>query len=98
MKKSLNIIATIDQPELLENMVERLAYRHSDLGFSKEIMPEGRKALETASTETYVNGTMSIEFDNKEENINMPFITCFLFTCIKGKNDPYQLIWSSSLS
>ena len=98
MKKSLHIIATIDQPELLENMVERLAYRHSDLGFSKEKMPEGRIALETASTETYVSGTMSIEFDNKEENINMPFITCFLFTCIKGKNDPYQLIWSSSLS
>ena len=98
MKKSLNIIATIDQPELLENMVERLAYRHNDLGFSKEKMPEGHKALETASTETYVGGTMSIEFNNKEENINMPFITCFLFTCIKGKNDPYQLIWSSSLS
>ena len=39
-----------------------------------------------------------IDFETGEEHINMPFITCFLFTCIKGKTDPYQLIWSSSLN
>jgi hypothetical protein len=54
--------------------------------------------LETSSTETYVSGTMAIDFEDGEEKINMPFITCFLFTCIKGKTDPYQLIWSSSLN
>jgi hypothetical protein len=102
MKQHLHISASFDQPEFLQNLVERLAYRRYDLGFGNEKMPAGLKALETSSTETYVSGTIALDFDNEtgdpKEHINMPFITCFLFTCIKGKTDPYQLIWSSSLS
>ena len=33
----------------------------------------------------------------KDEVINMPFITRFLFTCIKEKKDSYKLEWSFSL-
>ncbi len=102
MKKNLHISATFDQPEFIQNLVERLAYRRYELGYSKQIMPTGFKALETSSTETYVSGTMALDFhadaNMSEEKINMPFITSFLFTCIKGKTDPYQLIWSSSLN
>ncbi len=102
MKQTLHISAAFDQPEFVQNLVERLAYRRYELGFSKEKVPVGFKALETSSTETYVTGTMALDFSNTEkgceERINMPFITCFLFTCIKGKSDPYQLIWSVSLS
>ena len=102
MKQTLHISATFDQPEFVQNLVEKLAYRRYELGFSNEKMPRGFKALETSSTETYVSGTMALDFPadtgTGEERINMPFITCFLFTCIKGKTDPYQLIWSSSLS
>ena len=101
MKTRLHISASLDKPELLQNLVERLAYRRYDLGYGNEKMPEGLKALETSSTETYVSGTLELDFNEKgfkKEHINMPFITCFLFTCVKGKSDPYQLIWSSSLS
>jgi hypothetical protein len=102
MKKHLHISAAIDQPEFLQNLVEKLAYRRYEFGFSKQGMPRGLKALETSSTEAYVSGTVALEFpaDTKEgvEKINMPFITCFLFTCIKGYGDPYKLIWSTSLS
>ena len=98
MKQYLRISATFDQPELVQNLVEQSAYRRYELGFSNEKMPRGFKALETSSTETYVSGTMAIDFGTNEAPVNMPFITCFLFTCIKGKTDPYQLIWSSSLS
>ncbi len=97
MKKLLHISAAFDQPELVQNLVERLAYRRYELGYGTQMMPRGLKALETSSTETYVSGTMAIDADNNEI-INMPFITCFLFTCIKGKSEPYQLIWSSSLN
>ena len=105
MKQTLHISAAFDEPEFVQNLVERLAYRRYELGYGNEKMPAGLKALETSSTETYVSGTMAIDFvqqnsfeENGEERINMPFITCFLFTCIKGKTDPYQLIWSSSLN
>jgi len=98
MKKNLHIAATFDQPEFVQNLVERLANRRYEFGYGNQKMPKGFKALETSSTETYVSGTLAINFGKYEEQINMPFITCFLFTCIKGKSDPYQLIWSSSLS
>ena len=102
MKKNLHISASFDQPEFVQNLVERLACRRYELGFSKQHMPRGFKALETSSTETYVGGTMAVDFPadttKSEERINMPFITSFLFTCIKGKTEPYQLIWSSSLN
>ena len=102
MKQTLHISASFDQPEFVQSLVEQLAYRRNAIGFENEKMPSGLKAVETSSTETYVSGTMAIDFPSEtetgEERINMPFITCFLFTCIKGKSDPYQLIWSSSLS
>jgi hypothetical protein len=98
MKKDLHISAVIDQPEFVQNLVERLAYRRYDQGFEKQQMPRGLKAIETSGTETYASGTMAIDFEDGQEPINMPFITAFLFTCIKGKTEPYQLIWSSSLN
>ena len=97
MKRHLHISAFLDEPEFVQNLVERLAYRRNEIGYGNQAMPKGLKAIETSSTETYVSGTMAIDTGN-DETINMPFITSFLFTCIKGKSDPYQLIWSSSLS
>lgn len=97
MKENLHISASFDQPEFVQNLVERLAYRRYDLGYGNEKVPRGFKALETSSTETYVSGTLAIDAAGNEP-VQMPFITCFLFTCIKGKSDPYQLIWSCCLS
>ena len=96
MKKSLHITATIDQPGFLEDMVEKLASRHNDLGYANQKMPNDREALETSSTETFVSG--SVDIDESGENINMPFVTSFLFTCAKGRSDIYRLEWASSLS
>lgn len=96
MKKSLIITATIDKPDLIEDMVEKLADRKIDIGYSRQAVPPDLKAIDTSTTETYVSGTVAIEFN--DEKINMPFITCYLFTCIKGKQKPYQLEWASSLS
>ncbi len=96
MKKALQIQATIDQPGFLEEMVEKLASRHNDLGYGRQRMPNNREALETSSTETYVSGTLAMDFEDQQ--INMPFITSFLFTCTKEEDGIYNLEWSSSLS
>ncbi|MBS1760840.1 MAG: hypothetical protein JST23_12025 [Bacteroidetes bacterium] len=97
MKKLLHISAAFDQPELVQNLVERLAYRKYDIGYGNEKMPEGWKALETSSTEAYVSGTLKID-GSDNNHFDMPFISCFNFTCIKGYGDPYKLIWTSSLN
>ena len=101
MKKIITS-ASFDQPDQLQQFVERLACRRYELGFSKERVPDGLQAIETSSTEAYVSGTIALNFiagtKAAEERINMPFITSFLFTCVKGENERYQLIWSTSLS
>ena len=96
MKKTLHIKAIIDHPGFLEDLVEKLASRHNNIGLSKPKIPGNREALETSSTETYVSGTIALETPGQQ--INMPFITSFLFTCIKGKEDTYDLEWGASMS
>jgi len=96
MKKTLRIKATIDEEAFLEDMVEKLALRHNYTGLNKQKSFGVNDALETSSTETYVSGTMSIE--TKNQQINMPFITSFLFTCIKEGKDTYSLEWGISMS
>jgi hypothetical protein len=100
MNNALQITAAFDQPDLLENLVEKLAERRYDIGYSKELVPQDWQAIETSTTEAYVNGTLAFTgaMLNEDIIINMPFITCFLFTCIKGKEDSYKLAWSTSLS
>jgi len=96
MKKTLHIKATIDEEAFLENMVEKLALRHNYTGSSKQRIPGNNNELETSSTETYVSGTIAIE--TPDQQINMPFITSFLFTCIKETEDTYNLEWGISMS
>ena len=102
MKKTLHITAAFDQPEFLQDLVEQLAYKRIDIGYGKEKLPGGWTAIETSSNETYVSGTLGIDDqEGAKENpdsIQAPFITSFLFTCMKGAKEPYQLIWSSCMS
>ena len=100
MNNVIHITATLDQPELLENLVEKLASRRYDIGYSKEIVPQDWQAVETSSTETYISGTLAFSglMNDDDVSINIPFITSMLFTCIKGTEDDYRLLWSSSLS
>ena len=94
MKKSLHITTSLDQPDLLENLVEKLAHK-ADIGFGKVKLPQKRIALETSSTDTFLSGTIGISGEG--QSINMPFITRFIFTCVKDKKN-FKLAWSTSLS
>ena len=96
MKPALRLDARLDAPELVQNLVERLAYRRYERGFSQLPVPAGWKALETSTTEAFVSGT--VEMDDNGTTIRMPFITGILFTCVKGDREPYQLIWSVSMN
>ena len=97
MKTSLHITTTVDHPDLLKNLVEKLAYRRQEYEFRTGTQ---QTIFDTSSTEAYVSGTIGLDFDDnsEQESMNIPFITCFLFTCIKLQGSPYELAWSSSLS
>jgi hypothetical protein len=97
MKKDLHLTAMVDKPEALENIIEQLATRRYDIGYAKAAVPDSWQAIDTSSIEAYLSGR--VEFDyNETQRIRIPYITAFLFSCAKGKNDPYDLRWSISLS
>ncbi|MBK8086925.1 MAG: hypothetical protein IPK31_02515 [Chitinophagaceae bacterium] len=96
MNNSIHITTVLDEPDLLDFMVERLAYRRTDIGYGNQKVPENTEALETSSATIYLSGTVAVA--EQDEQVNMPFITSFLFTCIKGTDGIYKLVWSSSLS
>jgi len=98
MNNLLDITAALDQPALLENLVEKLASRRYDIGYCKQAVPKNWEAVEVASAEVYTSGTLSFPIEADESSINIPFITSMLFTCIKGRDDRYRVLWSSSLS
>ncbi|HJS55171.1 MAG TPA: hypothetical protein VJ765_11530 [Chitinophagaceae bacterium] len=96
MKKTLHITTKIDQPGFLEDMVEKLASTHNGSRYNNQKLSTSKRTFETSSAETYVSGTIII--DDSNEQINMPFITSFLFTCIQEKDGRCKLEWASSLS
>jgi hypothetical protein len=92
----LKISASIDEALLLTDLVEKLAHRRINHEYTRELMPSGWQAIETSSLEAFVSGNVNVSGEG--DQINTPFVTCFLFTCVKAKKDEYTLTWSSSLS
>ena len=88
------ITATLEELNLLQILVEKLAECNVDIGYCLKQVQPGWKAIETSSIEVLVSGGIK----DKNDLINAPFVTCFLFTCIKTVNAKYELTWSSSLS
>jgi hypothetical protein len=101
MNTTLHITALLEKPDFLEDLVEKLAQRRNETGYGNAKVPDGLAALEVSSTEAYVNGDVSLKYtdsNGQEECINMPFITCFMFTCKKPKGSLHKVSWSTSLS
>lgn len=95
----MNITTTIYEPDLLKDLVEKIASGHKDSGFCEAEVPQDYTALETSCTYAQVLGSFALEDEKrKEHKIIMPFTTSFLFTCTKEKYGLFNLKWSSSLS
>lgn len=97
MKRDLHLTASVDDPEALENIIEQLATRRYDIGYTNATVPPSWQAVDTSSVEIYMS--VRVEFDyNQTQRIRIPCVTAFLFSCVKEKNNPYDLMWSISLS
>ena len=98
-KKSIftsGITATLNEPALLKDLLEKLAGSRRDIGYGHEKVQPGWQSVETSSVEAHVSGDTRISVPSHP--INMPFVTRFLFTCIKRKKGEYTVSWMSSLS
>lgn len=93
---AIAIIATLEDPDMLQVLVEKLAECNVDIGYSLQQVQPGWKAIDTSSIE--VLASVGIQFSNNEDSTNISFVTSFLFTCIKSSQGKYDLTWSHSLS
>ena len=93
---AIAIIATLEEPDLLQILVEKLAECNADFGYCLKQVQPGWKAIDTSSIE--VLASVGLHFSDKKDSTNTSFVTSFLFTCIKPAEGKYDLTWSHSLS
>ena len=93
---AIAIIATLEEPDLLQILVEKLAECNVDIGYSLQQVQPGWKAIDTSAIE--VLASVGLHFSDKKDFTNTSFVTSFLFTCIKTAKGKYDLKWSHSLS
>lgn len=96
MKKAIHIYTRFDQPELLEDLVEKLARRNNESGFIAGPLAGPGQEIHFSSNDTYASGTVDIA--TAGETFKMPFITRFLFTCTRTQGSDYRLTWAASMS
>ena len=86
----------IDQPILLQQMVEKLAYGKTGyFGFASGL--KEWHSVQTTDIEKYISGTICYT-EAGQESLRVPFITSFLFCCIRQKNKAYSMNWNMSFS
>jgi len=93
---AIAISTSLDEPRLLRSLVEKLADRRYDIGYSLEKVQTGWQAIETSSIEAHASGEITLSTET--DLFNIPFVACFLFTCTKGKWLNYNFTWVHSLS
>ena len=87
------ITANVEEPCMLQVLVETLAESKPNLPNIRK-MHRGWKVLASSSIEARISGGLNL---SDRKTIEIPFVTCFLFTCIKTRGK-YELKWSNSLS
>lgn len=94
MKQAVQISAVVDQPQLLEQMVTQLVVNKKGAG-ANDPLPLHLHPFAVASTETFASGAVML--DDENVHLCIPFITPFLFSCLK-KDGEVRVAWCCSLS
>jgi len=90
-----SIDASVEDPSLLQLLVETLAECNPGFNNSYKKVQRGWRSIKTSSIQTRVHG--DICFAGRKSK-HIPYATCFMFTCTKQIKGKYDLTWSSSLS
>ena len=95
-KSSIAITARLAELGRLKSLVEDLANRRNNFGYSDKKVQTGFQVIETSTIETHVSVELCLSSMN--ERFCIDFVTPFLFTCAKGKWLNYNFNWANSLS
>jgi len=99
MKNLLNTEVKLKDPATLKHLLELLASEHEDRGYHAIQISEEWLPLEVCCTEAHVMGDILIPINshNEPDLQKVPFVSNFLFTCIKDKYGLFNLEWSFSM-
>ncbi|HWC53018.1 MAG TPA: hypothetical protein VG676_05500 [Chitinophagaceae bacterium] len=89
------VSAFLQEPGVLQNLVEKLARRDEESVIADSLTGEWQP-IATSSLEGYALGDLVLK--DAKELINSPFDTCFVFTCTRESNSKYSMTWVCSLS
>lgn len=96
MKQTLQIDASFDKPELLENMIIQLT--HATKAARTFYTCNTWEEVHTSSIETFASGSIKFFEEGTGETMKIPFVTHFVFTCIHPGNALYAVPWSMSMN
>jgi hypothetical protein len=91
-----SVTATVDAILFLEGLVKYLARNRNDVSHQLKFTHPGWEAVNTSSVETFVGG--SLQLTDKDIPVKTAFGSSFLFTCTRGFDGEFHVMWSSSLS
>lgn len=89
------VTAYFEEPNMLQLLVEKLAECNCGFGYSQRAQPD-YQTIETSSLEAFVSGRIILSME--DNLIDIPFVSSFLFTCMKAAKNQYKLTWSCCLS
>lgn len=94
-RSKLMIDANVEDPSLLQLLVETLAECNPGFNNSYKKVQRGWRSIKTSTIQTRVHGDITFVAKKKK---HITYATCFVFTCTKQLKGKYDLTWSSSLS
>ena len=95
-QSNILVTAYIEEPDILQILVERLAECNYRVGDGLQQVPRDWQEIEFSSVEAIVSGRLIIAPGNGL--IKIPFITCYLFSCTRSAKLQHNLTWQCSLS
>ena len=96
MQQRMTVLTTISGERLLKKMVENLAGMQYQAKNNLGRTVNDLTLIESSSIESYTAGENHISVGG--EVIKMPFLTSFIYTCLKTEDSGYRLEWGISLS
>lgn len=94
-RSKMLIDANVEDPSLLQLLVETLAECNPGFNNSYKKVQRGWRSIKTSTIQTRVSGKITFA---SRKNKSLHYATCFVFTCTKELKGKYDLTWSSSLS
>lgn len=90
------VTTSVNEPVLMKLIVEELAAKRNNMSMAGQKIDHNLVAVDTSSPESFVTGSIDVEYNSLQ--LSIPYVTGFIFTCLKSKRPFFEMQWAMSLS